>query len=260
MTKYSEYPISRSSIPPQSKAYLSRIASILMCLSEGINTLTEIAETCKLSKSTVHRLLQSLVDSQFSVFDPVYHRYYLGGFIHNLSMNPQTTHGYFISHAIEEMTRLWDLSEETVDLGILAGSLYSSLHEIPGKHALKITAEVMRPRAEFTGSRIKVLFSQLRDEDLETILKNISIEPVTKNTVTDKKQLLKQIKQIRQRGYSISYGERTVGAASFSAPIKNYSCPVVLSIMAFENSIKPRESQLLKELLISANRISQQLK
>jgi DNA-binding IclR family transcriptional regulator len=242
------------------KSYMSRVASILVCLSQGISTLTDIANSCKLSKSTVHRLLQSLVESQFAILDPVYHRYYLGGLIHSISMNPQTTHEYLISHALEEMTRLGDVSGETVNLSILVGSLHYSLYEIPSKNDLIITMETMRPRPVYAGGRIKVLFSQLKDADLEIIIKNITLERSTENTVTDKTLFLAQIKQTRQQGYAVSYSERTAGAASISAPIKNYTCPVALSILGFENSLKPKTNQLVKELLISANRLSGSLK
>jgi DNA-binding IclR family transcriptional regulator len=243
-----------------SKAYMSRVASILVCLSKGINSLTDIADTCKLSKATVHRLLKSLVEANFAVLDPACHRYYLGGLIHYVATNTQITHQYLISRASEEMTRLADLSSETVNLGILVGSLHSSLYEIPSKQPLKITMEIMRPAPVFTGGRIKVLFSQLRDEDIEAILKGTIIVPMTENTVTDKAQLMAQVRQVRKQGYAISYGERTAGAASISAPILNYGYPVSLSILGPESRIRPHEKRLIKELLVSATRVSETIK
>ena len=40
-----------------SNSSVVRAANVLICLGEGINNVTDIAERCKLSKSTVHRLL-----------------------------------------------------------------------------------------------------------------------------------------------------------------------------------------------------------
>ena len=244
--------------PP--KSYMSRAARILICLSKGISMLTDIANACHLSKSTVHRILRALVEEDFVVLDPVYHRYYLGGLINYLSINPQTAHQYLISYSLDEMTRLWNITEETVNLGILNGSLHLTLHEIPSRHDLKITMEIMRPRPVFAGATIRTLFSQLNDEALEVILKSINIEPTTEQTITDKKLLMTQIKQAQQRGYAVSHGERTVGAAAISAPISNYTCPATLSIFGFEGRMKPKESYFVKELVESASRISENLK
>lgn len=260
MKEHLDNPIELNGTKPSSKFYMSRIASILQCLSKGTNTLTDIANSCKLSKSTVHRLLQSLADSQFVVMDPIYHRYYLGGLIHRISINSRAMHEYLISRAAEEMTRLGDATGETINLCILVGSLHSSIFEIPSKHEVAITVETMRPRPIYAGGRMKVLFSQLKDEDLEVIMRNITFEQTTEHTITNKELLIAQIKQARQRGYAVSYGERTAGAASISVPIKNYTCPAALSILGFERSIKPKESYLIKELIISANRISEAIK
>lgn len=242
------------------KAYMSRVASILICLSKGTSSLTDIAEDCSLSKATVHRLLKSLVEANFAVLDPASRRYYLGGLIHYIATNTQVTHQYLISRASEEMTRLADISEETVILGILVGSLHSSIYEIPSKHSLKITMEIMRPAPVFAGGRIKVLFSLLRDEEVEAILRGTIIPQMTDKTVTDKEQLMAQIKQIRRQGYIVSYGERTAGAASISAPIKNYSYPACLAILGPDNRIRPQEERLIKELLVSAEHISESIK
>jgi hypothetical protein len=37
-----------------------RVASVLSCLSNGIDSVTDIARICKIHKSTAHRLLQAL--------------------------------------------------------------------------------------------------------------------------------------------------------------------------------------------------------
>jgi DNA-binding IclR family transcriptional regulator len=242
------------------KTYASRVASILICLGEGISTFTDIVNYSRLSKSTVHRILQSLVESQFVVMDPVYHRYYLGGLIHHITMKSESTHEYLIYRSIQEMVRLSDISDQTITLSILVGSLHYSLHSIASREELRITSEIKRHRIVYAGGRIRVLLSQLPDKELELILKNITLDRATSNTITDKSTFMEQIRQTREQGYAISYSERISGAGSISAPIRNYNCPVTISILGFENNIKPREDQLVKELLTSAERISESIK
>lgn len=234
---------------------IHRAANILICLSNGINTITDIAKSCKLSKSTVHRLLKILEESYLVTKDPINHRYYLGHLITQLALNPKTTHEYLITCAIEEMKRLSDVSEETVVLSIMVGMQYVWLHQIMSKHVLRVTADINTAVLLFVGATAKVLLSQLNDKELQVVMKNIKIERVTEHTVTDKNILIEQLKTIRQQGYAISYGERIVGAVGISAPIRNYVCPAALSIMVPQSRLEKRETDLITELKVSASRI-----
>ena len=92
---------------------IHRAASILDCLINNKNTVTDIANYCKLSKSTVHRLLKALEESDFVLQDPVKRRYYLGYLFTRLASNLQITHDRLITCAIEEMKYLSDIAEET---------------------------------------------------------------------------------------------------------------------------------------------------
>jgi len=46
---------------------LPTVYNILVCLSQGANTVTEIARIAKLSISTTHRLLNVLIDPGFTI-------------------------------------------------------------------------------------------------------------------------------------------------------------------------------------------------
>jgi DNA-binding IclR family transcriptional regulator len=43
---------------------IRRAAEILNCISSGTNSVTDIANKCNLSKSTVHRLLKALAEPE----------------------------------------------------------------------------------------------------------------------------------------------------------------------------------------------------
>lgn len=62
----------------QSVSFIGRVASILKYLSEGKNTVTEIARLCNFNTSTTHRLLNILKEPGFTMYDAIRHRYYWG--------------------------------------------------------------------------------------------------------------------------------------------------------------------------------------
>jgi IclR family KDG regulon transcriptional repressor len=91
-------------------------------------------------------------------------------------------------------------------------------------------------------------------------MKNIVISRVTEHSVVDKEELRRQIAQIRNYGYGISYGERIDGALCISAPVNNYFWPVALSLVGPEGRLKPREEETLNEVINSSLHISNSIK
>lgn len=70
---------------------IQRAADILNCISDNVNSVTDIAARCNLSKSTVHRLLKALSESSLVMQDPINHQYFLGDLIIKLISTPLTT-------------------------------------------------------------------------------------------------------------------------------------------------------------------------
>jgi len=236
---------------------ISRVADILLCLSNGINTVTEIANYQKTSKSTVSRLLQALTRANLTTQDPVNRRYYLGHLITQLLSNPKTTHNNIIMWAIEEMNHLSEISAETLVLSIMIGIQHIRLHTIPSKHVLRVSENDNLIGPQLYGATAKVLLSQLSDQELRIALKNIDINRITGYSATVyREKFISQLDEIRQQGYALTYGERIPGTLGISAPIRYYTCPAALTIMGPENRLSLRISDLVKELKASTNRIS----
>jgi DNA-binding IclR family transcriptional regulator len=235
---------------------ISRASSVLYCLSEGISTLTDIAGHCKLSKSTVHRILKALEESNLAMQDSSNHNYYLGPLITRLISNPRTIHEHLVTCAVEEIGRLSDIIEETVTLSVLVAIRHIPVYEIQSKHDLRVAEESKRLGPLYAGAGVKVLLSQLSDEELSIVKKHIKIVPVTGNTVTDWYVLMEQFKEIRKQGYAVTYAERIAGTISVSAPVKNYTYPAAVSILGPESRLKTRVKDVVKELLASADKIS----
>ena len=157
---------------PETKASgsISHAAAILLCLSEDIHTVSEIARQCGLGKSTVHRVLKLLEDSDMVMQDPFNRNYYLGSLIARLNSNPLTSHEYLIIFSIEEMKKLSGLFAETVTLDIFIGMQLVPIFEIPSLHDLKVTENKSTGGPLHTGASRKVLLAQLGDKQLASIM------------------------------------------------------------------------------------------
>jgi DNA-binding IclR family transcriptional regulator len=242
-----------------SDSFLSRAANILSCLSEGIYTLSEIAKRCGYSASTAHRILASLAEPGLVIYDPINHRYYLGSRISKLTHNPVTTHQCLIMVANHEMTRLSALVEETVTLSLMVGIRYLPLHSVYSKHRLIVLEEFtgIRP-VEPLGATDMVLMAQLNDKEIRRVLKIDDIwHGKTENNSNDVGFWIKQLARVREEGYSVTYGEKVPGGIGISTPVKNYFCPVSLTVIGPEYRLSPRLPDLIRETVQSAQSLSQ---
>ncbi len=235
-------------------------AAILVCLSQRVTTVSEIARQTGLGKSTVHRVLKLLEDADLVMQDPVNRNYYLGPLVARLNADPRTSHEHLIILALQEMQRLSRVSDETVTLDILVGRQMISLFELPSRHDLKVTAPYSSGGALHAGASRKALLSLLPDKQLQTVVGSIHFDAVTDRTVTSREVLLAQIKDIRKQGYAVSYGEWNAGVICVSVPLHPYLFPVAMSVIGPEIRLEPNLKNLIEEARLSATRISAKLR
>jgi IclR family KDG regulon transcriptional repressor len=236
---------------------IARAAKILSCLSDGKNSVTEIAQHCELSKSTVSRLLAALEKSNLAIRDPVHRKYFLGYLLNLLVANPKTTHLNLITLSIGEMDNLSKICGETVALDVLVGIRNIRLHMIPSIYNIRVYDD----NSDLTGlniqgAAIKALFSQLDRRELALVMNYIKLEDTTNNSSFEKKKILSQLDQIREQGYAVSRGERIAGAIAITVPIRGYHLPAALTVLGVESRFEPKIAELLPEIIASANRIS----
>jgi DNA-binding IclR family transcriptional regulator len=239
---------------------IARGADVLRCLSTGVDRISDISERLALSKSTVHRLLKSLENSEFVIEDRMRRRYYLGPLILNLSSKPIVAHQRLVISAFSEMKRLRDLSRETVILHIRAGVERICLEELQSLENIKYTAGKGVTAPLYIGSAGKVLLSELDAFELDFLLDNVDLKPLGPNTITDKQELLHELERVREQGYATSFRERLPEGASISVPVKGYMIPVALSVLGPDNRFS-REvmMEIVEEIKKGAANISSRL-
>jgi DNA-binding IclR family transcriptional regulator len=242
---------------------IAHATEILICLSDDVHKVSDIARQTGFSKSTVHRVLKLMEQSQLAVQDTLNRRYYLGPLITRLASNAITTHKRLVTCADAEMKRLVDITEETAVMDIMIGFKYVTLHEIASRLNLKVSKEIKMAGPMWTslyaGASLKTLMAQLDDKKLQMLLSIINIIAVTERTVTDKKLLLAQIMEVRKTGYSVSRSERIPGTICISVPVYTYSLPVVLSVVGPDIRLQPRVREVIQELKASSIRISKNI-
>jgi DNA-binding IclR family transcriptional regulator len=73
------------------------------------------------------------------------------------------------------------------------------------------------------GAPGKALLAYLPPAEMEILLTTLPLVALTPNTITDREQLLEELATVRQRGYAVSVGERSLWASAAAAPIRDWS-------------------------------------
>ncbi|GIQ62000.1 hypothetical protein PACILC2_05680 [Paenibacillus cisolokensis] len=106
----------------------------------------------------------------------------------------------------------------------------------------------------------KVFLAYMSEAELQNFLNNNKLAALTDKTITDKKKLLANLQQIRERGYGIEDEEIEPGAYSLAAPVKDASHRIVgtISVVGSLARIREQEDNILADLLAAAEAISHQ--
>lgn len=197
------------------------IKVLLICLNaEGRYTLAEITKRTGLGKNKVFRILSTLEKHRFVERDET-GAYHLG--IRFLSFGEHVRSQMDLLQASRPvMDRLAAETDESIFLGVIDGQEALCVDARESQHSIRLFARV--------DGVPKVLLAYLPDEEREALLEAIELQPFTPQTITNRRLLEQQLRQIRDQGYIVSADDLDLGAHSVAAPIWNYSGRVVAAL------------------------------
>jgi DNA-binding IclR family transcriptional regulator len=235
---------------------IHRASKVITCISNGVNTLSDIGDYCELSKSSAHRLLKALEKSNFIMYNSFTRQYLIGQLITDIALKPETYHDYLNICAGKELEELAESTEETIILLVMVGLRQVKIRSILSKHDLRVSDGSRKSVGIFAGAGSQVLLSQLKDDELKIALNSLKMDKITDRTIINKKALLARIRKIRRQGYAMTCGERLSGVICLAAPINNYVLPTALTIIGPQNRVKGKSAGFIDLLLHASNRIS----
>ncbi len=203
----------------QSVRAVERALDILLCFTreEPARSLTQIAESINMSKTTVHRLLATLESKRFITRDKTTGLYRLGiRFIEMASLVLQDLD--FHRWAYPYLQRLQEEFGETVDLSILDGSQVVYLEVIESPQRLKLAAAVGQRLPAFLTASGKALLAYLPEEQAKKIIAE-NLAQATNSSPTPIQDALEELRRTAQRGYAIAEEEYEPGINAVAAPI-----------------------------------------
>jgi IclR family KDG regulon transcriptional repressor len=203
----------------QSVRAVDRALDILLCFSreEPTRSLTQIAESVHMSKTTVHRLLTTLENKRFITRDKNTGLYRLGfRFIEMASLVLQGVELHRWAHPY--LQRLSLEYGETVDLSILDGSHVMYLEVIESPQRVKLAAAVGQRLPAYNTASGKALLAYLPEELVRKILAENLADHSDGSPITVE-DMLSDLRVTAERGYAIAEQEYEDDINAVAAPI-----------------------------------------
>lgn len=180
--------------------------------------LSELARELSLHKSTVHRLLTTLLRHGYIDQDPSTQRYRLG--LAFLEFAHHTLERLDVRRcALRPMQALARDSGESVYLNVLVGGRMLCVDEVVGPQGVTIGSNVgvaLPLHATATG---KCFLTWLPEIERSALLSGAPLEGVTAHTVTERSSLLRELEQVHVLGYAVNDEETEPGTRYAAAPI-----------------------------------------
>lgn len=245
----------------ESLSSLSKALRILKAFNEKtVWRVGELSEGLGFPKSTVSRLIQTLVEEDFLMEDPDGPGYILGGSLLSLG-------GHFINsnelyqEVAPVLNKLVLETGESAHIAIRNKRRVLYLNKQIGPYFSDIQTQMGSLNPVHATSSGKVLLAHSPQETIEIIL-NEDLEAFTEYTKTNPLQLKRELEDIRVKGYSVSKSELAVGNYSIAAPVYDYEGEVVCAITLvgpLSRLTKEKEARFIRLLIRSAQEASERL-
>ncbi|HAJ32699.1 MAG TPA: IclR family transcriptional regulator [Candidatus Atribacteria bacterium] len=242
---------------------LDKSLSVLeLLLQKGSSmNMTEISEKLGFYPSTTHRILDTLKHWGYVEQDPNTQRYQLG--LKLLELGMAKLHQMdLVREAAPYLKELVKQCNEIVHLGVLEEGEVLYLAKEESSQTIRMISYVGKRAPLHCTALGKVLLTYLSAEERKKILGEKELPRLTENTITDKRELEKELSKVREQGFALDREENEKDVRCIAAPIRNYQGKVIAAISISSPIFrinKNIQNNLNEALLETSKKISKRL-
>ncbi|HDQ26093.1 MAG TPA: IclR family transcriptional regulator [bacterium] len=242
---------------------VERTLDIIETLSEhktGVGV-TTLSKELKLHKSTVHRLLTTLMLRKYVEQDPETSKYKLGMRLFELG-NAVLSKLDIRQHAMPYLRQLWRSTGETIQLAIVDQQKVLYVDVLETLERVGVKSNVGERVPLHSSAPGKVWLASLPDDRLGDVLKLIKFEPFTPYTIDNFDKLKESVNQAKELGYAVDNQEYSTDLISVASPVKNYRGRVIACIAITAPALRMGEDKIREmgsQVKATADKVSQSM-
>ncbi len=218
---------------------------------------SEISRTLDLTKSTVHRLLTTLVKRGYLVQDEDTRKYRLSLRMYEIGCRAVQRSGlHRVAFAVLE--ELGVQTGETIHISVLSDGAVTYLRSVESTQPVRTYSRLGQRSPVHCTAMGKVLLAHSPEAVLQPYL-NKGLPRFTPNTITDMDTFERELQDIRQQGYALDREELQEGIRCIAAPIRDHTERVIAALGLAAPAIRmdgERVAGLIPLLVEAASRVS----
>jgi DNA-binding IclR family transcriptional regulator len=240
-----------------------RACNILKCLSKDKThfKISEVARQLHLDRSATYRVLLSLEKCGLVEKDKKTGEYSLGMAAFEIG-NAYSWRMDLIQISKPIMADLALKVQETVHLAVLSDTEIVYVDKVDSPRTLGVMSKIGQRAPVYCTALGKVLLAHQPKEELFRIINETKLKPFTKSTITSKRRLMEELKEVRNRGYALDRREYERDVECIGAPIRNHlgNAIAAVSISGPQRKINtPAERQFIDQVMKAAASISSKM-
>ncbi|MDM5338447.1 IclR family transcriptional regulator [Fictibacillus enclensis] len=193
----------------------------LVSLKKGGLGVTEIAKQIDINKSSVYRILSTLVLYGYIEQDKETGRYKLG--YKFLEVSTKLLESIDLrGEAKPFLQELEDETNEVVHLVVFDQGEVVYIEKLDGNETLRMHSKVGKRAPMHCTSVGKAILASLPANEVVEILQRKGMPKHTDKTITDKDLFLEELNQVRQKGYALDLEENETGITCIAVPIYDH--------------------------------------
>ena len=243
--------------PPKTEnvAAVLKVFSVLETLAEEKCVgLSELAQRAMTSRSTAHRLLQTMVDLGYVEQDPETEKYLPTLKLFALGARSLQGQADILRVADTAMGQLSRSTGEAINLGVMDGpeNEVTYIHKYDSAFSLAMHSKLGCRNPLHSTSLGKALLAWRDEAEIEDRLAAMGFAPLAPNTITDREALRAQLKLARAQGYAEEIEESEAGVRCMAVPIRDHlgrsvaAVSIAFPLFRFEEARKPEYVAMLK--------------
>jgi IclR family KDG regulon transcriptional repressor len=203
--------------------------------------LREVTQRTGIPKSTVFRILSTLVDLGY-VTREANRNYRISPTLSRLVSDEAVTEA-IRRLALPLMQKLRDEYGETVNLGVRYSDKVTYLEVVPSEFALRLQESRGASVKAHASALGKAILAFSPPDAVQEFIRNHELERVTQHTIANPDELLAELKRVRNTGYAFDRGEGSMLAVCIGAPIldSNGNAIAAMSISGPASRFNPRK-------------------
>lgn len=229
--------------------------------ADGVS-IAELSEYLNMGKSTVHRLLDTLLAYNFVEKTYTNSFYKLGWGIYDIGSSVPFQHSLTNTNFYPLLEELCNECSETVNFGIMNNNSIVILYKAEPNIKIRANVNIGGNEPLYCTAIGKLFLSSLSVQEVKEYFKHTEIIPYTNNTITTAERMFPELSKISQAGYSIDNEEFYAGLICVAIPVYDYSGKMIAGISISgpsERMVQNKIDLVLPKLMSSCEKLSKYL-